>query len=358
MEPNLSPHIVAAASAFPEHYYPQKELTAEAVKWWNAHGENGALLKRFHKNLKIEGRHIARPLAMMTQPNTFQERNDAWIETALKLGERVVCGLLEKVRLPAEEISLFAFTSTTGIAVPSIDARLMNRVPFSKRMKRMPLFGLGCMGGAGGLARVADYLVGHPSEAALLLSVELCSLTIQYGDLSVENMIACGLFADGAAGALMVGSEHPLAQAGQPRVVDSRSAMFADTEYVMGWDMRDTGFKVVLSADLVDVLQANLRPGLDPFLAEHGLDVGQIGGWIVHPGGPKVIDAVESELELPQGALDASREVLRSVGNLSSATVMVLLEGVLENGAAKTGTHAVLMAMGPGFNAEFVLLEW
>jgi alkylresorcinol/alkylpyrone synthase len=358
MESNRGPHIVAAASAFPEYYYPQEALTAEASKWWTEHGENGALLERFHKNLKVRGRHLSRPLEQLTQPGSFQERNDAWIRTAVELGEKAVCSLLEKAALPAEDVQLFAFTSTTGIAVPSIDARLMNRIPFSPRMKRMPLFGLGCMGGAGGLARIADYLVGHPAEAAVLLSVELCSLTIQYNDLSVENMIASGLFADGAAAVLMAGSEHPLAKTGQPRLVDSRSMMFAGTEYVMGWDVRDTGFKVVLSADLVDVLQAHLRPGLDEFLAEHALEIGQVERWIVHPGGPKIIDGLENHLQLPAGTLDASRKILESLGNLSSATVLILLEQALEEGPAAAGSHALLMAMGPGFNAELVLLEW
>jgi alkylresorcinol/alkylpyrone synthase len=358
MHSNQAAHIVAAETVFPDHYYPQEELTAAAQAWWSSHGANGSLLQRFHKNLKVGGRYLARPLEAMTQPSSFQERNDSWIRTALDLGENAVCRLLEQAQLGAEGVDLFAFTTVTGIAVPSIEARLMNRIPLSPHLKRMPLFGLGCMGGAGALARVADYLAGHPSEAAVLLSVELCSLTIQYEDLSVENMIASGLFGDGAAAVLLAGGEHPLARAGQARVIDNRSAMFPGTEYVMGWEMRDTGFKVVLSADLAAVLQASLRPELDAFLAEHGLGTGQIERWIVHPGGPKIIDTVESELNLAPGALDLSRKALASVGNLSSATVLLLLQQTLAAEPPVPGAHGLLMAMGPGFSAEFILLEW
>jgi alkylresorcinol/alkylpyrone synthase len=351
-------HIVSAASAFPAHYYRQEEITAAMQKLWATRPSSVERLKSFHQNMQINGRYLALPLEEYLSPSGFRERNQAWIQTALELGEQAICDLLEQANIKAGEINQIAFTTITGIAAPSIDARLMNRIPFSPHLKRMPLFGLGCMGGAGGLARLADYLVGHPDEAALLLSVELCSLTIQHNDLSAENMVSTGLFGDGAAAVLMVGTQHPLAKEDQPRVIASRSVFFPETEYIMGWEMCDTGFKVVLSSDVVAIVEAGLRPAIDTFLSEHGLNSALIDLWLVHPGGPKIIQTIETGLGLKVGMLDISRENLASVGNLSSAAVLVMLEKVMKQNPPAPGTHSLLMSMGPAFNAELILLEW
>ena len=358
MKINQMAHIVTAASAFPEHYYRQEEITAAMQKLWAGRPSSLERLASFHRNMEIKGRYLALPLEEYLRPSGFRERNQAWIHTALELGERAICQVLDQAELEPGEIDQIAFTTITGIAAPSIDARLMNRIPFSRNLKRMPLFGLGCMGGASGLARLTDYLVGHPNEAALLLSVELCSLTIQQNDLSPENMVSTGLFGDGAAAVLMVGTEHPLAKQGQPRVIASRSVLFPETEYIMGWDMTDTGFKVLLSSDVAEIVRTGLSPALDAFLRQHGLCSAQIDRWLVHPGGPKIIQAIETALGLSLGMLDRSREQLSSVGNLSSAAVLVMLEKVLQEQPPLPGMHGLLMAMGPGFSAELILLEW
>jgi len=358
MNNNTTAHIVAAASVFPNYYYRQEEITAAMQKLWMDRPSSLERLAALHQNMQIRGRYLALPLEEYLRPSGFRERNDTWIRIALELGEKAICQLLDQSNMAAEEINQIAFTTITGIAAPSIDARLMNCIPFSPNLKRMPLFGLGCMGGASGIARLADYLVGHPSESALLLSVELCSLTIQHDDLSAENMVSTGLFGDGAAALLMVGAQHPLAKQDRPRVLATRSVFFPDTEYIMGWEMRETGFKVVLSSDVIDIVKTSLGPSLDEFLSQHGLDTSQIDTWLVHPGGSKIIQAMESGLALNKGALDRSRENLASVGNLSSAAVLVMLEKVLEENTPPHGTHGLLMAMGPAFNAELVLLEW
>src|SRR5215211_6083315 len=256
-------HIVSAASAFPAYYYRQEEITAAMQKLWAGRPSSLERLESFHQNMQVNGRYLALPLEEYLRPSGFRERNQAWIRIALDLGEKVVCELLEQANVSAEEIDQIAFTTITGIAAPSIDARLMNRIPFSPFLKRMPLFGLGCMGGAGGMARLADYLVGHPKEAALLLSVELCSLTIQHNDLSAENMVSTGLFGDGAAAILMVGTQHPLAVKDQPRVIATRSVFFPDTEHIMGWEIQDTGFKVVLNSDVARLVKTHLSPALN-----------------------------------------------------------------------------------------------
>jgi alkylresorcinol/alkylpyrone synthase len=350
--------IAGISSKFPTNYYRQEELTSSLLSTWSHRHKNLERLRRFHQNATVEGRYMALPLDTYENLSGLKSRNDVWIQTALDLGEQAVCTLLENTDLHPKEISQFIFTTITGIAVPSIDARLMNRIPFSPSLKRVPIFGLGCLGGAAGIARLADYLKGYPDEAALLLSVELCSLTIQRDDLSMANLISSGLFGDGAAAVLMVGDHHRLARTGQPRVLDNRSIFFKNTEYIMGWDVVDSGFKILLSSDVAEIAETQLRPAVEAFLEDHGLGIADITHWITHPGGPKVIDAIEKGLGLREDDLQIARESLAAVGNISSTSVLLILKETLARHRPAPGTYGLLMAMGPAFCAEFVLLQW
>ena len=353
--------IVSAITGFPEHYYPQHTLLTAAQEEWKQ--KRASILKpleQFYTNVKVNGRYLAWPLERYKKPTTFEERNNAYIETALELGEQTICALLDNVQMNPREIDQLTTISTTGIAVPALDARLMNRIPFSQGMKRLPLFGLGCLGGAAGIARTADYLQGHSKEAVILFAVELCSLTIQRDDLSMANLVASGLFGDGAAAVLMVGDDHPRAQHTKPmpRVIDSQSHFFLQTEHIMGWDVTNSGFKVLLSADIAQLARSKVRPIVEAFLCRHTLAIADIDHWLVHPGGPKVIQALEDGLGLPDAALTLSWETLAEAGNISSASVLVILDKFMKRLQPKPGEYGVLMAMGPAFSAEMVLLQW
>ena len=350
--------IIAVTHAFPEHYYPQEVLLAALREHWAKGHSNLGRLEQIHHNVGVNGRHLALPIEEYQKLDGFEAKNNAWIRSALDLGESVLCNLFEKAEMRPEEVSQLIFTTVTGIGVPSIDARLMNRISFSPHLKRVPLFGLGCVAGAAGLARLADYLQGHSTESAILLSIELCSLTIQPDDFSIANIISSGLFGDGATAVLMVGENHPLAGNGLPRVIGSRSIFFPNTEHVMGWEVANSGLKIVLSADVAELAEVHLRPGLDAFLGEHGLLAEDIQHWIAHPGGPKVIQALEVGLGLDEHALDLSRESLAGAGNLSSSSVLLILEETLARYQPEPGTYGLLMAMGPAFCAELVLLQW
>jgi alkylresorcinol/alkylpyrone synthase len=351
-------NIVATANSFPSNYYTQDELIQTLRKFWSNGRTNLGRLERIHRNTTIQGRHLALPIEAYDNLYGFGDSNKAWTETALKLGEETLLSLLDKSDISAADISLIVFTTITGISVPSIDARLMNRLPFRPGTKRMPLFGLGCLGGAAGLARAADYLTGHPEQAAILLSIELCSLTLQRDDLSIENIIASGLFGDGAAAVLLTGRDHPANKPGQPRIIDTCSVFFPHSEHIMGWDVQDTGLKVILSADVAEVAEKDLRPALESFLGVHHLGIQNISHWITHPGGPKVIQAIEEGLSLPSEALQLSRKSLSEVGNISSTSVLLILAETLARRNPKSGEFGVLMAMGPGFCAELLLLKW
>ena len=367
------PLITATATALPKHRYSQEDLTALAVRMMPGALEHASGIRRFFRQVGVTERHLALPLDAYEKLGGLERRSRAWIEVALELGERVVRSLLLEAGLLASDIGCLVTTTVTGIAVPSIDARLMNILPFSPYTKRIPLFGLGCLGGAAGIARVADYLRAFPEEAAILLSVELCSLTFQRDDGSVANVISCGLFGDGASGVLLLGARHRLAktapastrnagdaplEAGSPRVMASRSVFFPDTERVMGWDVVDTGFKIVLSADVPAIVRAHVPAALDAFLAQHGVRRSDVATWVLHPGGPKVIDALEESLALARGTLAPTREGLAKFGNLSSSSVLFLLDEYRRRRAPPRGSYGVVMAMGPAFCAEMVLIRW
>lgn len=352
------PRLHAVGRALPPHHADQESIIAAFREAWGAAHFNVERLEDLHRAVQVRGRYLALPISAYARLESFRQRNDAWIEASVELGTAAVRDALAGADMTADEIDHLFFVTTTGIATPSIDARLVNRLRLRADVKRTPIFGLGCAGGAAGIARAADYLRAFPGETALVLSVEICSLTLQRADLSIPNIIASGLFGDGAAAALLVGGEARGGGATRPRVRTSRSVFYPDTERVMGWDVNDDGFKVVLSAAVPQVVERHIGADVDAFLEREGLDRSQVRHWIAHTGGPRVLRAFESALALPDGTLRHSWASLGEVGNLSSASVLFVLRDYLDDVAAAPGEIGLLMAMGPGFGAELVLLEW
>jgi alkylresorcinol/alkylpyrone synthase len=350
-------YIAATASCFPANYYKQSDLTSAICKLWSP-SKLARTIERFHKNTTVKGRYMALPIEEYGNFSGFKDKNKAWLKVALDLGQGIFSRIFEIGKISPQEISQIVFTSVTGIAVPSIDARLMNHFSFSPHVKRVPLFGLGCMGGCASISRSGDYLRGQPEDAVLILAVELCSLTFQKEDQSVANIIASGLFGDGAAGVLMLGDNHPLVNDKMPRVVDSLSIFFPETEHVMGWEIMDSGLKVILSPDVVEIAGTKLQSAIVEFLARNELSISEISHWIAHPGGPKVIQAMEKGIGLPPEAFEISRKNLAEVGNISSASVLLILEETIKQCQPQAGSYGLMMAMGPAFSAELVLLRW
>ena len=347
--------IASAASALPQYYYPQKILIEAFRKYWGHKIDRFDILERLHAATQVDGRYLAMPLESYPLPN-WGEANNKWIDVTLDLGEQAVGKALQQAGVSKQDIGAFFFVSITGVASPSIEGRLINKMGLNPRMKRIPIFGLGCVAGAAGIARAADYVRAFPKESALLLSVELCSLTIQQDDFSVANLISSGLFGDGAAAVVISGSEQEATLG--PGIIATRSVFYPDTEYVMGWDISEKGFQIVLSRDVPEVVLKNLGKDVDEFLGEHGLKRDDIASWVIHTGGPKVLEATETALDLPPGALAASWACLRKTGNLSSASVLFVLEEIMQNRRPEPGSWSILAAMGPGFCSELVLLRW
>jgi alkylresorcinol/alkylpyrone synthase len=356
--------ILSVAPVLAPHRYEQADLTAVFADLVGLAPERREVLDRLHRSCSVSTRYLALPMEDYKGLNGFGDANDAFIAMALELGERAVREALDRAGLTPADVDLILMTSVTGIAAPSIDARLWARLGLRPDVKRIPIFGLGCVAGAAGVARLHDYLVGHPQQVAVLLSVELCSLTIQRHDDSMANLVGSGLFGDGAAAVVLAGDQVSLSPAldrTAPYVVATRSRFFEDTERVMGWDVGGSGFRIVLSPGVADVVRDHVPSEVDDFLGSRGLTRADVLRWVAHPGGPKVLEAMQEALDLPDGALAASWRSLDEIGNLSSASVLHVLSATLDETAARpesVDTHGVLMAMGPGFCAELVLLRW
>jgi len=351
--------IASAASAFPKHYYTQKVLLERLQDYWGDQLKNPLLLARLHKNVTVDGRYLAIPAEEYVDIKTWGQANDIWIRVAQELGEQALCRALQTAGLEPEDLGALLFTTVTGVASPSIDALLINRMHLPANIRRTPIFGLGCVAGAAGIARASDYVRAYPKQAAALVSVELCSLTLQREDLSVANLISSGLFADGAAAVIVTGSDFENGHAAPgPKILATRSIFYPATEEMMGWNISEKGFRIILSTEVPTLIRENLGKDVDAFLADNGHKRCDLKSFVLHTGGPKVLDASADALGLHNGQLDASWACLRKVGNLSSASVLCVLEDVMKNRRPEPGTLGLLAAMGPGFCSELVLLQW
>jgi alkylresorcinol/alkylpyrone synthase len=345
---DADPSVAAVSVKFPPNRYSQDETIGALTEF------AGPEFRKFALTSGVEFRNIALPVSRYGELSGFTEANDAYIEIALDLAEQALLTALDQAEIKSSEVDVVFSTTVTGLAVPSLEARLISRIGLRQDVKRVPLFGLGCVAGAAGLARVYDYLRAYPDQVAVLLAVELCSLTVQREDNSIPNLVASSLFGDAAGVVVATGADR--APVG-PKLLATRSRTYPDTEDVLGWNIGSSGFRIVLSAEISTIVEKYLGDDIRDFLADHGLRTTDVATWLLHAAGPKVIDAVENVLDLPADAFDRTRNSLRDNGNLSSVSVLDILHATMAD-PPSPGSIGLMIAMGPGFSAELVLLSW
>ena len=311
-------------------------------------------IRSFRRQRRSWKRRLALPLEQYASLSGFTEANDIYIDVAMTLAERAILAALDAADLKPEDVDVVFSTTVTGLAVPTVEARLATRLGLRQDIKRVPLFGLGCVAGAAGVARMHDYLLAFPDDVGVLLAVELCSLTLQRDDYSVANLVATSLFGDGSAAVIGKGANR---KAVGPRVLATRSRIYPDTEDVMGWDIGSTGFKIKLSTEVATVAEKYVGEDVRNFLSDHGLRPSDISTWVCHPGGPKVIEAIEHTLDLPPNAMATPGSRCATTGICPRCRCWTSCGRIMADPPAP-GSFGLMIAMGPAFCSELVLLGW
>ena len=345
--------IAATATALPPHAITREDVKYHMGRVFDIPERRLEAMMAIVDNAQVHKRYAIFPVEYTVEPRSLAQTNQEYIEHAVKLGREAAEKCLERAGVRSEEVDLIITVSCTGFMIPSLDAHLINLMGFRSNVRRMPFTELGCAAGAMALGRAADFLKAHPGGNVLIIAVELPSLTFQRKDISQANLISSILFGDGAAAVLVSGK----AQKG-PRILVSETYTFPDSLDAMGFDLRDSGFHILLSKDVPDMIGEKIRGLVHGFLDRHGRKREDIKGWILHPGGARLLGNVEKELGLCKCDTEPSWNVLNQVGNLSSATILFILQEWLEKRPLNMGEYALAAAFGPGFSAEFLLLQW
>jgi alkylresorcinol/alkylpyrone synthase len=345
--------IAAAVTAVPKHVLTREQVKFYFQKVFGLEERRLQAMMTVIDNGCVERRFCIQPVEYFVEPRPLEQISREYSEHAIKLGEEAATKCLKAAGMEPRDVDLFITTSCTGVMIPSVDAHLMNRMGFRSDVRRLPITELGCAAGAAGLARARDFVKAFPDGTALVVAIEIPTLTFQRRDLSQANLISCTLFGDGAAAAVVTG--RPVKG---PRILDTASYLFPNSLDAMGFDLKDAGFHIVLSRDVPDLIRSRIGRLVKDFLAKHGLTGEQPAAYVLHPGGQKLLRYMEEELQLPPEKVRFSWEVLKTYGNLSSASVLFVLREWMERGRLTAGDYGLLAAFGPGFSAEMLLLQW
>ena len=348
------PRISAIVAVVPQFRIAQNEAKEFAARIFGNHfGDIDRLMPVFD-NSGIQTRYFSRPASWFSENHTLEEKNDIYINSATDLGVKSSRKLLEVTNTPIDDIDYIIYINTTGLATPSIDARLINSLNLRRNIRRTPIWGLGCAGGAAGLSHAYHYLLGHPSHRVLVVAIELCGLTFIRDDFSKSNLVACALFGEGAAAVLLCGDQ---VDGDGIEILSTRSTFYPDSLKVMGWNIVAHGMQVVFDKRIPDIVAANSSNELDSFLSENSISKSEINQYLLHPGGMKVVEAYEKAYGANGNSFELSREILRDYGNMSSVTVLFVIARYLEKFGIGNPGYGIISALGPGFCSESLLVK-
>ena len=308
-------------------------------------------------NSLIETRHFVHPRSWFDTPKNFVERSQSFLENSIQLSISAIKDCLEKADADLNDIDHIIFVTSTGISTPSLDAHLINELKIDTHIKRTPIWGLGCVGGAVGLTRAMEYTMAFPQSAVLVIALEICSHAFHREDYSKSNIVSLALFSDGAAASIVSGNEHRLSKSSNINLIDSLSTTYYDSLGVMGWDIVDDGFKAIFSKDIPTIVRKEVKSNIEELLSANNVSISDLKQFAVHPGGAKVLMEYEGSLGLPQGTFRHSRKVLKEHGNMSSPTVLYVLKEIMDEKDFKKGEYGIISALGPGFSSEIILFE-
>lgn len=348
------PYIASASKIDLPYKTKQQDVKEQASKMFKKNFPEADRLIFAFDNTEIIDRNFCKPLSYYTKPNTFEDRNEEYIRSALDYSAEAAEDCVKNAGINKEDITDIIFVSTTGLATPSMDALIINKMRLNPHINRIPVWGLGCAGGVSGMAKANLVAKANPDAIVLLVAVELCSLTLIKSDYSKSNFIGSSLFSDGIAACIVKGDNHRADT--QVKYIDSSSKLYYDSLDVMGWEFKDTGFKVLFSKDIPQFINDHIKTDIDEFLTKHQLKLSDIKNFVFHPGGKKVLDAYTNALGAEGDFLKQTREVMNNYGNMSSATVLYVLEKFMREGF--TNGYGLMLAMGPGFSSEMVLLDF
>ncbi|MDA1000180.1 MAG: type III polyketide synthase [bacterium] len=346
--------VMSAARALAEYSYEQDEVEPWLASWLSEKGHDPERVVKMCRNSEVASRSSVLPIEDIFRPRSLTESNRIYQENVKRLGERVAMEAIKRANLTPQDIDMIISVSCTGFMIPSVDAYLINGLGMRPDTKRLPITEMGCAAGAVGLSRAREYLKGFPEHRVLLLSVELPTLTFQHDDMSMDNIVSSIIFGDGAAATVLGGSPSN----GSPELYDSQTTTLPDSTHLMGFDLEDKGFRIRLSRDIPAAVRSRVRPMLEAFLRKNGLLLENIAHLVFHPGGKRILEVYRDELGVSEDSLRFSRKVLRECGNISSCTVLMVLDEIMRYGEVQSGDIGLILAMGPGFSIEQLLVRW
>ena len=358
MYSNVSPRIAAVSRAVPKYLFTQETAAEYAEKWLSC--SNGCLpelsvpkVLQVYKNSGVDTRYGVSPVNELLLEKDLEYRNNLYSEYSKWLGESALRDVFRKCEITPAEVDFFITVSCTGFMIPALDAYLINKFPFRKDIKRLPVTQLGCAGGVASMMLAADHIKAYPGSTVLILSIELCTLSFQPGDKTADHIISTAIFGDGAAAMLITGKKGSgihLMRAG--------SSFFRETLDFMGFDLKNSGFHIFLSPGIPRYIKHNLLSEVELLLSSMSLATGDIDAWLFHPGGMRILDAIKESLSIDDKKISYSKEILRRYGNLSSATIFFIIDEYINNPSAASDNYQVTGAVGPGFQLYMIFMKW